>query len=75
MSANEQGLQKLITKRVVVIGWLILAVGIGLLVAAITNGFSEPIVISQNFAVIPFLLFAFFVMLRVNIIYLKKSRS
>jgi|GEM_PF-4690543 len=75
MSNNEQTLQKLITKRVVIVGWSVLLVGITLLVAAITNGFSQPIAISQNFAVIPFLLFAFFAMLRVNIIYLKKSRS
>ncbi len=72
--SNEQTLQKFITKRVVVIGWLILLIGVGLLLAAITNGFSQPITISQNFAVIPFLLFAFFAMLRVNIIYLKKSK-
>lgn len=75
MSANEQGLEKFITKRVVIIGWTVLLVGISLLMAAITNGFSQPVVIGQNFAVIPFLLFAFFAMLRINIIYLKKSRS
>lgn len=75
MGTTEQGIEKLVTKRVVVIGWATLLIGAGLLVAAITNGFSEPIVIAQNFASIPFLLFAFFVMLRINIIYLKKVRS
>lgn len=75
MDNTEQGIRKLITKRVLVIGWMTLFFGTGLLLAAITHGFSKPIEIAKNFAAIPFLLLAFVVMLRVSIIYWKKEKS